>query len=153
MAIVEIDREGIARTLSLLKSVGQTECVVLWLGRRVGDAIKVQCVYLPKQVADFDYFHIPEESMSELLNFLRKNRLMVAAQVHTHPGRAFHSPADDEWAIIRHCDGLSLVVPCFAADTSPGNFMAKIVVYRLSERNQWQNVPPSEISGYYRVTP
>lgn len=152
MSIVQITREGIERTLALLKQAGNVECVVLWLAKKQNGFINVQTVYLPQQVTDIDYFHIPQESVSDLLTFLRQNRLMVAAQVHTHPGRAFHSAADDTWAIIRHVGGLSLVLPRFAATTSPENFVRNAAVFRLSERNHWEGIPGKEVAQHYRVT-
>jgi sugar phosphate isomerase/epimerase len=152
MSIIQIGRGGIEQTLAFLKQVGQVECVVLWLAKKQGGFLNIQTIYLPQQIADYDYFHIPQESMEELFAYLRQNRLMVAAQVHTHPGRAFHSPADDRWAIIRHVGGLSLVLPNFAATTSPETFIKNAAVFRLSENNQWKGIPANEIVQHYRVT-
>lgn len=145
---------GIARTLALLKEAGErhVECVVLWLANKRNGVFNVESVYRPQHVADFDYFHIPQDSVSELLTYLRRNRLMVAAQVHTHPGCAFHSQADDTWAIIRHIGGLSLVLPNFASTTSPDNFVRNSSVFRLSERNHWDEIPTKEVALYYKVT-
>lgn len=39
---------------------------------------------------------------------------LLAGQIHAHPGRAYHSGADDELALIRLAGGLSIVVPHFA---------------------------------------
>lgn len=151
MSLIEISEENIEKTLSFLKCASNIECVVLWLGKRDCDVIKVHTVYLPKQLADYDYFHIPEESMAKLLKFLRQNRLMVAAQVHTHPDIAFHSAADDRWAIIRHIGGLSLVVPHFATTTSLENFITNTAVFKFNERNIWEAVPKNLIQHHYKV--
>ncbi len=102
-------------TLSELKSAGRqaSERFVLWLGRPTEGIIQIETIWVPEQESGFDFFKIPEHAMQALLVELRKLRLMVAAQVHTHPGRAFHSRADDRGAIIRHTGALSLVLPCF----------------------------------------
>jgi len=152
MSIVHISREGIERTLAFLRQVGSAECVVLWLAKKQDEHLDVQVVYLPQQVTACEYFHIPQESMAELLTYLRQNRLMVAAQVHTHPGRAFHSLADDKWAIIRHVGGLSLVLPNFATTTSLENFTEKAVVFRLSEDNRWKGIPKRKVLQHFKVT-
>ena len=59
-------------------------------------------MYRPQQRAAADMFHIPPDSMAALRANLRRNRVMVAAQVHWHPREAFHSLADDHWTIVRH---------------------------------------------------
>lgn len=152
MPVVQIGREGIEQTLAFLRRGGPVECVALWLAKKQEGLLNVQTVYLPHQVAGCEYFHIPQDSIVELLAHLRQNRLMVAAQVHTHPGRAFHSVADDEWAIIRQVGGLSLVLPNFAITTSPDNFTQKAALYRLSEANRWEGIPNNQVVQHYKVT-
>ena len=66
---------------------------------------------------------------------------MIAAQVHTHPFEAFHSEADDRWAIVRHVGAVSLVVPYFATTTTPDNFLDQIALFSLDANNQWIEVP------------
>jgi proteasome lid subunit RPN8/RPN11 len=134
-------------TLAHLRETGQAgrECVMLWLGRRESDVIRVTQAYRPLQTARADMFEIPRASMAALHDELRRQRAMVAAQVHSHPFEAFHSKADDRWAIIRHEGALSLVVPHFASGTTLANFFEKTKVYRFSEAAQWIEVPPPEV--------
>jgi hypothetical protein len=40
---------------------------------------------------------------------------ILAGQIHAHPTDAYHSPADDQLAMIRLPGGLSIVVPNFAS--------------------------------------
>ena len=54
------------------------------------------------------------------------------AQVHSHPGEAFHSPADDRWAIPRQVGALSIVLPFFAAGISEETFFEQAAVFTLS---------------------
>src|SRR5437763_954318 len=112
-------------TLARLRDAGQRhcECVVLWLGQRDGQLISIEDAYLPPQTAKADMFHITPAGMTALQAELRRRRFMVAAQVHSHPREAFHSKADDRWAIVRHEGALSLVVPNFAIDTTLSNFL------------------------------
>lgn len=134
-------------TLARLRDAGERhcECVVLWLARRTDNSILVADAYLPTQYARADMFHIPPAGMVALQAELRQRRLMVAAQVHTHPCEAFHSKADDRWAIIRHENALSLVVPYFATTTTTSNFLERAKVYRFSASAQWAEVPTPEI--------
>jgi hypothetical protein len=71
---------------------------------------------------------------------------MVAAQVHSHPGEAFHSKADDRWAIVRHEGALSLVVPNFALDTTVSRFLDDTKIYQFSAAAQWTEVRRDEVT-------
>jgi proteasome lid subunit RPN8/RPN11 len=148
--------EGIiSETLSELQIMGrrQSECVVLWLGVRDGEGIKAKSLWKPAQQADLDFFHIPESSMDQLMKELRTRRFMIAAQVHTHPNRAFHSEADDNWAIVRHVGALSLVIPYFARRTNPNTFKTETAVFSLSPQNEWMEAPKNRIDDYYKIVP
>ncbi len=145
---VTIAAEFIETTLRHLRQAGarNCECVTLWLARRTDDALLVQAVYLPIQTALEDMFHIPPGGMNALHVELRQRRLMVAAQVHSHPVEAFHSRADDRWAIVRHQGALSLVVPHFARHTPTADFLRDTKVYQFSEHARWTEIPSAEVT-------
>lgn len=145
--IVQCNVKAIDTTLAYLREAGSRNCegIVLWLGRRTPDTIQVEAVYRPAHIAREDMFHIPPESMTALQAELRQRRLMVAAQVHSHPMEAFHSKADDRWAIIRHEGALSLVLPYFASQTTTGTFLKEAKVYQFSADARWTEVPSDEV--------
>jgi len=87
--------------------------------------------------------------MAALLTYLRESRLQVVAQVHSHPYDAFHSRADDMWAIIRHIGALSLVVPSFGLQTTAETFVNDAAVYVLFADNQWHQVPAARVLRCY----
>lgn len=151
---MNISANLIDRTLKHLQDAGKEncECVVLWLGRRRGEVIEVEEIFLPEQYAEEDYFRIPRAGMSALLAYLRQNRLFIAAQVHSHPERAFHSKTDDFWAIIRHVGAFSLVVPYFALRTNYQSFLADTVTYQLSPDNEWLEVAKHEVRNRFSIT-
>jgi proteasome lid subunit RPN8/RPN11 len=134
-------------TLTGLRLGGVEDCetVALWLGRRSPNDQTVVQVYRPKQIIDRDRFEIPPESMRELLGHLRKERLQLVAQVHSHPARAFHSRADNEWAIVRHVGALSLVVPWFGLRTSCNSFLDDVACFQLDEADHWHEVSPDSV--------
>jgi proteasome lid subunit RPN8/RPN11 len=134
-------------TLTCLRLGGVENCetVALWLGRRsLNDQTVVQ-VYRPKQIIERDRFDIPPESMRELLSHLRKERLQLVAQVHSHPARAFHSRADNAWAIVRHVGALSLVVPWFGLRTSRASFRDDVACFQLDEADHWHEVSTDSV--------
>lgn len=135
----------VERTLNSLRDAGSrnSEGVVLWLGRRTSGVDIVEA-YIPHYESERDFFWIPRDSMAALLRHLGQTQTFLAAQVHSHPGLAFHSEADDRWAIVRHVGALSLVVPRFAASTTPKTFLTDIAAFSLSSRNQWTELDKAD---------
>lgn len=134
----------IGDTLDVLRAGGRRseERVVLWLARSgAREPTEVVEVYEPDQVAEIDFFKLPPESMRALMSHLAKTRRRIVAQIHTHPGMAFHSEADDAWAIVQHVGALSLVLPRFALDTHPQNFLERAKVYEFSSTGEWELRP------------
>ena len=147
---VKYSEDVISRTLSDLQKAGRRdcECVVLWLGHIHNESIVVNEVYRPIQTARRDVFWITQEGMDELKSRLRSTRTMVAAQVHAHPRLAFHSAADDQWAIVRHEGALSLVLPYFALDSSLESFATDVKVFRLDGANTWREIARISMREY-----
>jgi len=148
-----IPHSVIESSLKLLQEAGneRKERVLLWLAARHPQELIIQEVYLPRQQCELDSFWIPREGMEELHVHLRKHSLMVAAQIHSHPFEAFHSLADNRWAIIRHVGALSLVLPHFALHSKIDSFDRDVAIYRLSSDNQWIEVLQKEHYRCYRI--
>lgn len=143
----------VENTLMYLRLAGtrRSECVVLWLARREADAIRVVDAYRPDQVAEEDFFRIPPSAMQAVMRRVGDSGLLIASQVHSHPREAFHSRADDQWAIVRHLDALSIVVPYFAAGVGVGDFLASSAVFRLGSDNRWRVIPKADLPGWVRI--
>ena len=153
-SVVAITANQIVETVERLRSLssGVSESVVLWLATRGDELCIVQTVLVPIYDAGLDYFVIPPDGIQDILKRCRRDGVFVAAQVHTHPGAAFHSEADNELAVIRHKNALSFVLPDFAANIEPSEFSIAAQLFRLSEANEWSFVPAGEHSRYYRIT-
>lgn len=149
---LRVPPEVVATTLTSLRAAGarNAEGVVLWLGRR-DSGIEVVEAYVPEYESEHDFFAIPRDAMAELLRHLGRTQTFLAAQVHSHPRHAFHSEADDTWAIVRHVGALSLVVPWFAAATSIDTFVADIAAFSLSPQNKWLELDPEAVKGLIRI--
>lgn len=153
MSVVIVTQEQIAATLRHFHAAAEleSECVVLFLGRRVGDQIIVAEAWRPEQTAGEGFFEIPSVSMETLFARLRAGRLMIAAQIHTHPHEAFHSIADDRWAVVRHEGALSLVLPWFARQTNLETFLRDVVTFRLSALDEWEEVRPGDLPQHFQI--
>jgi proteasome lid subunit RPN8/RPN11 len=154
MSILFCPRTFIAETLDHLRSAGddRQECVVLWLGHRSNGRIDVVEAYRPQQTSLRNQFHIPTSAIATLMNHLRKDRLMIAAQVHSHPAEAFHSWADDSGAIVRHVGALSFVIPWFAKRTNVDSFLHDTALYELQPTNEWLEVSFSLMGSKCQIT-
>lgn len=102
-------------TFKALQNCGQgkCECAVYWTGPN--DDRSVDAVEHPVHTRSaFGY----EVESSWLTNFWKKlaaAKRSVKAQVHTHPGEAFHSASDDCWPIVSQAGFISIVLPNFAS--------------------------------------
>ena len=141
-SVIRCSLSAIDESLSHLRAGGVMKCetVVLWLGIVHDGIAEVREVYRPKQNVDIDIFQIPKQSMRELMARIKETRFQILAQVHSHPERAFHSKADDTWAIIRHVGAVSIVIPYFAKDTIGTNFGDRAATFQLNASNNWVEV-------------
>ncbi len=140
MSRIKVGQGVVSATIERLQAGGRMghERAVLWLG---SGAARIDELYEPRQRTRADQFYFDRQSMQMLFAHLREKRLRVLAQVHSHPGRAFHSEADDEWAIVRHAGALSLVLPRFAQEATVENFLGHAATYVLSTQNEWEEAP------------
>lgn len=144
----------VEETLAHLRAAGHegNECVVLWLtARPVVPGAAVIEAYRPEQRVAKDRFWIPPMAMMALMTHLRAHKLGLAAQVHSHPHRAFHSRADDEWAVVRHEGGLSIVVPDFAEGVDTQNFVDRIAAFALSADDRWIGIEHTALPQHFEV--
>lgn len=143
-----VPRDLLEGTGEALRAFGDRgfEGLVLWLGRVADRAAHVVEAQIPDQLPIRDesgvgYF-VDGESLFELNVHLHRSGLVLLAQVHSHPGEAYHSPADDRYAIVTTEGGYSLVAPDFGAAFA----IPTCAVYRLRD-GKWVSLPESDVRG------
>jgi hypothetical protein len=155
MSAIVCTHELLRNTITILRKGGERseERVALWLSSATPRTpATIVEVYEPDQIAEVDFFNLPPASMRALMEHLRSTRRRIVAQIHTHPGRAFHSDVDARWAIIRHVGALSLVLPRFAATTTPENFLEEVMTYEYSPDGEWEHRPNTGADAGIKVT-
>jgi proteasome lid subunit RPN8/RPN11 len=80
--------------------------------------------------------------------WLHKNRCTLVAQLHSHPGSAYHSETDDGYSIMTQSGGLSIVVPNFAR--APFS-LRSVAVYRLDDEGEWRQLDATEAMALIKV--
>lgn len=151
---VAVERAVIQGTLRTLQEFGDRglEGLVLWLGEIEPGIARIIQAYVPVQhpitsETGLGYF-VSGETLFELNRSLETTGLRLIAQVHSHPEEAYHSDADDRYAIVTADGGLSLVVPNFGhASADPSSW----AVYRLSQGN-WRELSFKETRDLIKVS-
>ena len=130
------------------------ELLILWLGE-IDEATGIGHVreaFVPDQEPitseDGVGYFVRGNTLFELNKALSVSGLRLIAQVHSHPREAFHSEADDRYAIVTAEGGLSLVVPNFGAS---GDSPTDWAIYRLTSR-AWIQLPADEVELLFEVT-
>jgi hypothetical protein len=130
-----------------MRAVGRNgfEGIGLWAGRQVGDTFTVEEAVIPaqKHIRTEDGVCVitgPEE-LHRLNVWLYRKKLSLIAQIHSHPGRAYHSSTDDQYAVATTVGCFSLVMPDFAT----GPFaIDRLASYRLDASGAWRGIPTSQ---------
>ena len=139
--ILRISHEELRETFEILRGCGEgrRECQVLWAGPW-DTPHKVTRVIHPNHRAHGAGFQLDDRWITSFWIDLARERMGIRAQVHTHPGRAFHSPTDDDYPIIRTEGFLSLVIPRFAqgAVTLNDSFLTEV-----QSDGEWKQVDPN----------
>lgn len=149
----EIDPTVVPTTLQVLQLFGSHGCegLVLWIGE-VGDGYaRITRAFVPdqkpvKSEEGVGYF-VDSETLFQLNLKLSETGLRLIAQVHSHPTEAYHSEADDRYAIVTADGGLSLVVPNFGKAPEDPTLWA---VYRLNS-GSWRELEISEARSLLKV--
>jgi hypothetical protein len=150
---VALPRSILDGTNEALRRFGDTanEGLVLWLGKIVGDTAFVRDYIVPPQDAiqgegGVGYF-VNGQTLLELNRHMSTLQLRMIAQIHSHPGRAYHSSMDDRYAIVTAEGGLSIVVPNFARGPAD---LSKWTVYRL-RNSRWVALRWGEVEKIFSI--
>jgi len=134
-----IGHDAVVQTICCIRQRGAhgAEGVMLWLGRRSALDSDVREAYEPLFRSKADQFVVPPEGMSALMDRICATGHAVVAQVHSHPGHAFHSLADETWALVKHVGAYSIVLPRFCANTTRENFWQEAAVFVMQPNGRW----------------
>ncbi len=131
---------------------GGHEGLGLWVGRHEGARFQVTKAVVPRQIhrrtPDGVCVILAADALHELNVWLFKEKLSLIAQIHSHPGRAYHSSTDDAYAIATTIGCVSIVVPDFARDDFD---VGRAATYRLDGQAHWVGVPPAHARRLIRV--
>ena len=155
MRQVRVPRRIVEEIQDWLRIAGQVERegVGFWAGVQLAEIAEVKASYIPRQVAvEADggiMVVIPGDELFRMNVWLHQQGLTLIAQIHSHPGDAYHSDTDDEFAVMSRVGGLSIVVPDFAQLPFTLNTAA---VYRLQLSGIWVALNEDEVDALITIT-
>jgi len=130
-----------------------SEGIALLVGPTSSPRFAVSQAVIPEQVGLVTdkgvSIWVEEQELHRLNVWLFNNRLTILGQVHSHPGDAYHSSVDNDFAISAAAGSFSIVVPDFAADQIDLGLCA---VFRLSSQGTWIEMRPAEVERIFQVT-
>lgn len=120
---------------------GRCECVLYWLGR-TGSSGLVDALEHPAHRRSFGEYEIDSRWLTAFWFWLAREERQVLAQVHTHPGAAFHSPTDDAHPIVHQPGFISIVIPNFGKGPIG---LANAWVGQLNADGRWLHLTHSQL--------
>jgi len=153
--IVAVPAGLIDRVVSHLRTCGAhgLEGVAFWAGRLEGSQFLVTQAFVPRQHALIDTrsgvgVAIDGDELFRLNVWLHKAGLQLIAQIHSHPGSAYHSSTDDDMSVVTRVGALSIVVPDFAAGVFD---LSTIAVHRLAKDGGWKKLSKKEVKQLLQI--
>lgn len=112
---ITLTPEVLASSFEHLRHCGDArrECVIVWTAS-LAKPDHIDEILHPRHTASAVAYDIDPAWIGELWLDLARRKRTVRAQVHTHPGPAYHSDRDDTLALVHTPGYLSLVIPRFA---------------------------------------
>lgn len=96
-------------------SDGRREAFAVWAGRPQGNSALISHVITLDCPAGRDRLTVPSDTRAELAAALRREKLLVFADLHTHPEMAFLSDVDRARPFSSRPGFYAVVIPDFAA--------------------------------------
>ncbi len=143
----------IDETSNALRMFGAKRCegLALWLGQINNKTCFVKRVLVPPQDSikseDGVGYFVKSETLFSVNKFLSDTGLRLISQIHSHPGRAYHSVADDRYCIVTMEGGCSIVVPDFGFGPPD---LYQWAVYRL-RTGDWEKLSPEAVKKTFII--
>jgi hypothetical protein len=118
---------------------GKHECVVFLVGQANDGHLEV---VHPAHAARAGGYEVSSNWLGQFAVRQTEEPLFIRAQIHTHPGSAYHSSIDDEWPVVGTAGFTSIVVPRFAQGTIRPS---EIYACRLTSKGAWEALNPTSL--------
>jgi hypothetical protein len=128
------------------------EGIALWAGRMHERIFEVQTTIIPTQTASQLesglLYSVGGSELHRINQWLYENNQTLIAQLHSHPGKAYHSEMDDRYPVIATLGGLSVVIPDFGFSAFS---LEDWAIYRLSPQKIWTELTQPAIRSLIQI--
>ena len=147
-----VPRSILLESASTLRSLsaGVRESVVLWIGTHCSGNARVNRIVIPRQIASRKHFDVPLKERLDIAQTILQEREKLLVQLHTHPGKAFHSELDDRLALPRHTGAMSIVIANFAINWNGDLRQASVNLHVGG--GVWTELDPNTVSALFTVS-
>ena len=135
----QVQASSVWETEEAIREAGVSghEMFVLWSGTQRDGTFTIESVHIPRQssykLQSGLCVRVDGSELHRLNVWLYEAGQVIAVQIHSHPGDAYHSETDDTYPIATLDGSLSIVLPLFGRE----GFASKdIAAYRL-EQGAW----------------
>lgn len=138
-------------TIKIFKEYGKEnlEAIAIWVGQEEKTTFKIKEVWIPTQFNTIISYYVPDLNVHNINVDLNKKNYSAIAQLHTHPGNAFHSCIDDNNSILTLPGSFSIVVPDFGS-VSIRNNLNNLAVYRLFDKG-WVLQSINKVNKLFKI--
>jgi len=151
---IEINQTQLEYAFKFLRYAGTkgVEGVALFAGITLDTVFHVKETIIPEQksyILEQGLMYAVDSNEMHRLNLeLYKNEMQLIAQIHSHPGLAYHSEADNRYPIVDTYGGISIVVPNFATGEVS---LKEAAVFRLALDKTWNKLSDKEVDSLFKV--
>jgi hypothetical protein len=141
--VLSIHKAVFEGTFRTLRECGRAECecAVYWTGPASDNL--VNGIEHPVHHRSPSGYEVDDVWLTEFWCRLAREKRSVKAQIHTHPGLAFHSSTDDKWPIVVREGFVSIVIPDYASGKPS---LERAWIGRLKSDGKWNGeVKPHEV--------
>jgi hypothetical protein len=127
-----------------LRAAGTLDCeaALCWAGVQFGPNALVTTALLFNGTTEYGGVHVSPEQAGVLYQNCSERGLTLLAQMHSHPGSAFHSSIDERSPHSPVIGFVSIVVPNFAIQLPTD--VSGWAVYEQTEYERWRKWKPTE---------
>lgn len=138
------------KTFSFLQKYGhqRLESHALWVGKEEKDTFQITDVWYPDQESTSINYEVSEDEEFKINVRLYNENMTIIAQIHTHPGDAFHSSLDDEGSALSLPGSLSVVIPDFGFIESTNIDYWEVFQY-INEK--WKHISKKEVKKTFKI--
>ena len=135
------------KSIAELQRIGldNKEGIVYWIGDLKENVVKITDVIFAANYSGFEnytcYAKVPLTSSFEIAKTIRKSKKILFMQVHSHPGKAFHSITDDKHPITHRIGLISIVVPYFGSGVID---LSTCEIYEYKGNSNWDKIIDNE---------